>query len=783
MHVQRTALAILMTSALVACGGGGGGGGVGGGPIGPTPGAQTGVFVDAPVVGLAYTCGDDSGTTDASGQFRFDSGDTCVFRAGSISLGSLLAQATITPRDVAAALAAAAPAGSAQSVDVIAQNIYQLLQSLDADGDTSNGITLPNLSGVTFDSDLTNPLTLLNLSAEDFQAQVSSVVDTIVAAQPNLPIAVVSVDAALEHAVEQAQVLLAGTWIVSGDALSRAVTFLPNGTYLFGGQSDDDQCVDDVNGVNVDEGGNGAEYARFEWNPLNGDFRVTEVLSDSTGTCGLSNFEDESPTKLQVVGSTLRLDVYDTDNAQTCVQEGGADATDLEGNRTCRYILTRALGTAPLNSSLGSTRGLEGSYILESDLAAGIASVLTIEQTGTNAYRYLLTESYGNGNTPDSEGATNGIAIGTFTVGANAAVTFTETLNTIGGDGGFGGQAGTLALRLDASRNLEFDDEDTDPYVYVRLPLAPRLSQANVVGTYFPRELNDDGVTLDTQATENFPAFVTLFDNGEFLIGTNEDDTGCEADSSLINTQPLCDGIEYGRYTLDTLTGEVLFQVQRAESDPPFVDSNGTNGLVNDGTPRERFFLRRLPADGELLLVGIAPMDLATSLEDTLIEISGVTTVAQAIAFTEADPDARFFLVLRPVVSTAGSLEGAWQVISLPANDGAIREDGSVAPVVIVFQNSDEFFVSHPSGVETYDGIEFGNYRIDGGNTLCVTAFTVDTLPDAGLIPDSPELDVNGCLSTIPFAFNAQTDRFVLDEGTEAATFKRISKASVAATQ
>jgi hypothetical protein len=84
-------LASLLALGLDACGGGGRGNGNDGGDDGsPSPGALTGVFVDAPVSGLAYTCGDDVGVTTAAGQFRYDAGDTCTFSAGALSRRQVL---------------------------------------------------------------------------------------------------------------------------------------------------------------------------------------------------------------------------------------------------------------------------------------------------------------------------------------------------------------------------------------------------------------------------------------------------------------------------------------------------------------------------------------------------------------------------------------------------------------------------------------------------------------------------------------------------------------------
>ena len=94
--------------------------------------AKTGVFLDSPVSGLGYTSISYSGNTDAQGQFSYASGETVSFHIGSWTLGSNDAAPYVTPLDLTAS-------GELQDGAI---NRARLLQSLDSDGDPSNGIQL-----------------------------------------------------------------------------------------------------------------------------------------------------------------------------------------------------------------------------------------------------------------------------------------------------------------------------------------------------------------------------------------------------------------------------------------------------------------------------------------------------------------------------------------------------------------------------------------------------------------------------------------------------------------
>ena len=96
-----------------------------------------GVFKDSEVEGLSYETATQSGITDAAGEFNYIEGEEVTFKVGNLLIGSALGQELITPITLAQTIDASATIESN-----LAQNIAALLQTLDEDGDESNGILI-----------------------------------------------------------------------------------------------------------------------------------------------------------------------------------------------------------------------------------------------------------------------------------------------------------------------------------------------------------------------------------------------------------------------------------------------------------------------------------------------------------------------------------------------------------------------------------------------------------------------------------------------------------------
>ena len=93
-----------------------------------------GRFLDGPVAGVEFTAGDRSGITDANGTFTYPIGYQVQFRIGDIVLGSAPGKSVVTVLDLA-------PGTDTNSQNVVT-NVARLLQTLDDDGNLSNGIQI-----------------------------------------------------------------------------------------------------------------------------------------------------------------------------------------------------------------------------------------------------------------------------------------------------------------------------------------------------------------------------------------------------------------------------------------------------------------------------------------------------------------------------------------------------------------------------------------------------------------------------------------------------------------
>lgn len=93
----------------------------------------TGTFIDSAVANIAYRTETLSGFTNEAGEFDYLKGETVVFSVGGIDFPSGPASGVVTPLTLADTL---------DISNTTVSNIIRLLQSLDVDGDASNGISI-----------------------------------------------------------------------------------------------------------------------------------------------------------------------------------------------------------------------------------------------------------------------------------------------------------------------------------------------------------------------------------------------------------------------------------------------------------------------------------------------------------------------------------------------------------------------------------------------------------------------------------------------------------------
>lgn len=186
LNVAKRILPIIaVTSSLTLVGCGGGGGGSSTSSTGSDTSAssssssnaaalQQGRFVDSAVAGLWYETESQSGFTDAQGFFNFLAGESVSFYLGETLLGTVEAKDLVTPLDMLS---------DTDHPDKL-QNMLRILQTLDADADTSNGIEITEEADeylAQFELPLNNPATLFQASAmvSDLVAAVTNGSDLI----------------------------------------------------------------------------------------------------------------------------------------------------------------------------------------------------------------------------------------------------------------------------------------------------------------------------------------------------------------------------------------------------------------------------------------------------------------------------------------------------------------------------------------------------------------------------------------------------------------------------
>ncbi len=146
---------------LTGCGSGSGKDKVPGTPQ-PT---QTGILFDSPVEGVSWeSSGGQGGLTNANGEFEYRREELMTFWIGDITLGVPAGAGFITPVELT---------GSRVPTDQAATNQLVFLQSIDADEDPSNGITV---TSATRDAAIGQTL---DFNSPNFSEEVEAVVAAI----------------------------------------------------------------------------------------------------------------------------------------------------------------------------------------------------------------------------------------------------------------------------------------------------------------------------------------------------------------------------------------------------------------------------------------------------------------------------------------------------------------------------------------------------------------------------------------------------------------------------
>ncbi len=370
-------LAPLACGALLALAGCGGGGSSGDAPI------QSGVFTDSAVAGLSYTTSSGlSGVTDSEGRFQFREGDKVIFKLAGVTIGEATGATLITPANITEE----GEEGNRFT------NLLILLQTLDTDGDPSNGIGLPaDVDGIR----LARVVERLDLPPADFSNPYPNDDDIVSGFGDLAELAsdyereIVSPESARQH-FESSQATLnpffgeaAGVWVGSNPEGNGKVLLRlgASGRYALLETAPAD-----------DSGQSGIEAGMLTRDATTGVVKASDIKVDTNGQWGLSH-----PAAGESVVFTRVQNQQDPDNPdrlKVTIKQTGQDDV----------IVTLKRVPQPSSSSL------LGAWSTSVESKAGEPMVVFLPELD-GAQRYILVDPKG-----DSDCATPGVEVAEYSV-------------------------------------------------------------------------------------------------------------------------------------------------------------------------------------------------------------------------------------------------------------------------------------------------------------------------------------------------------------------------------
>ena len=347
--------------------------------------------MDSAVAGIGYRTETQNGFTNNLGEYDYEEGETVTFFIGDLELPPVTAKGVVTPLDLA---------NTDDVSNRVVVNIARLLQSLDADGDTSNGIQIaPEAADIAAAVDFDVPV-------ETFAADPA--VTTLVANSGSSTQTLVSAEAAIAHLqesiAEQAAALI-GSWYYRDESNPNptkqfhiVLSFLDNNRYVIANDEDDD---DDV-------GSDGFEHGSYTWNQRTQLLEIA-VANDTNGEWGFSHPCEGEVFNVEVRGDRLLL-WADTAVGESCDDGNNEGPVKIEFQRI----------KSPTNP-------LAGSWLIE-DAEEPLLALVTFTEDG----HYLMLQD-----SPDDDAGQSGIERGTYTYNAETHEVVFTTITDTNGQWGF----------------------------------------------------------------------------------------------------------------------------------------------------------------------------------------------------------------------------------------------------------------------------------------------------------------------------------------------------------
>lgn len=266
---------------IIGCAGDSGGGDdKDGGDVAPlSPTVNTGIFVDSPVSNISYETDTQSGITNVDGEFTYVDGEFVTFFIGDLLFPTVDAGPIITPMTLA---------DTTDSTDPQVTNIARLLQSLDEDGDPTNGIAIP--AGA---ADIAVPV---NFDVDTTTFENDPDVSGLVEHSGSVTTDLLPVEDVIEHLEDQFGV--AGTW--RGDAVPGvALVLLDNGRFVI---------FDNSGGEDED----GMESGTYSFNSSANTITFTVTYDNNGDEAGINDVSGEA-IPMSLTDSQLTLSFTDED--------------------------------------------------------------------------------------------------------------------------------------------------------------------------------------------------------------------------------------------------------------------------------------------------------------------------------------------------------------------------------------------------------------------------------------------------------------------------------------
>jgi hypothetical protein len=421
---------------------------------------------------------------------------------------------------------------------------------------------------------------------------------------------------------------------------------------LLGGQYDIADCdLGDSSGTPTnslafsDASGNGVETGSYAWDPLTNEFSVRNITVETDGFCGFNE---------PIEGAT-------NDTTELEIAAEGLVFRDSDGNVTERFVRQESERT-----------GIAGTWLQPTALMKGQPFVFSMFPSSDDGKtgRYLMVDA----SPPTPNDTSPGIEEGCYSVDANNHLSVElnssvcpnaiDTNDTAGMSDSSGAQ-----LFVDENDRLVIA-EGSDVTGFTRLPVE-QLTHAKLAGAWVTE--SEPGVVLGEQESL---ALLTVFEDGRFLFGTQENNSDCIAGDYVSdpNQEEDGNGVEYGTLSFDR--GLVHAQTT--------VDTNGECGLRDAGKNNsQRYFVVPNAAGDALVLWANDEEDPAGFV---LKRVPSVPNEINGAWLWSEGVDDEFAVV---AYLPGGSM---FEVSLLPGMEGLLRES---------FTIDDEFeMTSHAGGYE-----------------------------------------------------------------------------------